>query len=654
MTLAIEVHDNNLRLRWALAATLVAMAPHFFHLPVWISLVTLSLLGWRASATFLGWPLPPRWLRITLAIAMVVGVYASYREINGLDAGSALVVGMLGMKLLETRHARDMLVTILISYFLLVVNFLYSQGVIALLYSVPAVWLITLALLQVNGSRRPLALPAAARFSGTVLLQALPLMVLLFVLFPRVPGPLWGLPSRGDAISGLDDEMSPGTITRLSLSDEVAFTVRFNGPPPSQDQLYWRGPVLHRFDGRTWRRGWRNYANESGYRYSGEPWRYEVTLEPHNRHWLFTLDVPAELPDRTRIAYDFQLLSRRPVTTLRRYSISSYPQHQLDPNPGRHLLRYERSLPDEANPRARAFAEALRARAQNDDELVRLTLEHFRQQPFVYTLEPLPLQGAHPVDRFLFDTREGFCEHYASAFTTLMRAAGLPARVVTGYLGGERNPLTGHVTVRQSDAHAWTEVWFADGGWRRVDPTAAVAPWRVRTSLAGAMPAGEPVAGRFMRRHAWLNNLRFGFDAVNGLWNEFILGYGPEAQSALLARLGLRDADWRMLTLILAVLLSLTAALLAFIVLRQQPFRSPDPARRLYQRFCARLARRAGLERGSAESPTRYAQRCARQRPDLAAAIAAITDSYLGARYAPKGQLRALADLRARLAGFRP
>ncbi|MBT8063106.1 MAG: DUF3488 and transglutaminase-like domain-containing protein, partial [Gammaproteobacteria bacterium] len=505
MTPSPRSSDTNTRLRWALAATLAAMAPHFLHLPLWITLVTLGLVGWRVSASLLGWRLPPRWLRIVLAIAMVIGVYASYREINGLDAGSALVVGMLGMKLMETRHARDMLVTVLISYFLLVVNFLYTQGIVALIYSIPAVWLITLALLQVSGSRRPLPLASATRFTGTVLLQALPLMLLLFVLFPRVPGPLWGLPARGDAVSGLDDEMSPGTITRLSLSDEVAFTVRFNGTPPAQDQLYWRGPVLHRFDGRTWRRGWRNYENESGYRYEGEPWRYEVTLEPHNRHWLFALDVPAELPGRTRLAYDFQLLSRRPVTTLRRYAVLSFPEHELDPEPGRHLLRYERALPDNRNPRTLAFAETLRARAQTADEIIGLALVHFRQQPFVYTLEPLPLEGTHPVDRFLFDTREGFCEHYASAFTTLMRAAGLPARVVTGYLGGERNPLTGHVTVRQSDAHAWSEVWLAGQGWQRVDPTAAVAPWRIRTGLAGAMPAGEPVAGRFMRRHAWLN-----------------------------------------------------------------------------------------------------------------------------------------------------
>lgn len=654
MTGAAATEDARTRLRWALAATLVAMVPHFLHLPLWISLVTLTLLGWRTSATFLGWQLPPRWLRILLAIAMVIGVYASYQEINGLDAGSALVVGMLGMKLLETRHARDMLVTVLISYFLLVVNFLYSQGIVALLYSVPAVWVITLAMLQVRGSQRPLPFANATRYTGKLLLQALPLMLLLFVLFPRVPGPLWGLPARGDAVSGLDDEMSPGTITRLSLSDEIAFTVRFNGPPPAQDQLYWRGPVLHRFDGRTWRRGWRNYANESGYSYRGDPWRYEVTLEPHNRHWLFALDVPADLPGRTRLAYDFQLLSRRPVTTLRRYAVQSYPQHELDPEPGRHLLRYERALPEGRNPRTLAFAQSLLARSQDADEFISETLRHFREQPFVYTLEPLPLEGAHPVDRFLFDTREGFCEHYASAFATLMRAAGLPARVVTGYLGGERNPLTGHVTVRQSDAHAWTEVWQEGRGWRRVDPTAAVAPWRVRTGLAGAMPAGEPVAGRFMRRHAWLNNLRFGFDALNGLWNEFILGYGPDAQSALLEKLGLKNTDWRMLTLLLAVLLSLTATILAWVVLRQRPLLRPDPARSLYLRFCARLGRRTGLVRAASEAPASYARRCARARPDLAARVAAITEAYLGARYAPGDGERALQRLRQQLAGFHP
>ncbi len=654
MSAAIASNEGNIRLRWALAATAMAVGPHLLHLPVWISLMVTAVIGWRISATFLQWPLPPRWLRLSLAIAVVIGVFLSYHTINGLDAGSALVVGMLGMKLLETSRARDMLVIVLISYFLLVVNFLYSQSIFALAYSVPAVWLITVALLQVSGSRSPLGVYRAVRYSGTVLLQALPLMLLLFMLFPRIPGPLWGLPARGEALSGLDDEMSPGTITRLSLSDDIAFTVRFEGALPPRDQLYWRGPVLHRFDGRTWRRGWRNYANESSYDYRGEPWRYQVTLEPHNRHWLFTLDVPGDLPRRTRLTYDFQLINRNPVTTLKRYSVSSYPQHRLDPAPGPHLLRYETHLPDDRNPRSIAFASALRQQSVGDTDLIQRTLSHFRQQAFVYTLEPLALDGPHPVDRFLFDTREGFCEHYASAFVTLMRAAGLPARVVTGYLGGERNPLTGHVTVRQSDAHAWAEVWLGNRGWQRIDPTAAVAPWRIRTNLASAMPASEPVAGRFMRRHAWLNSLRVGFDAFNGLWNEFILGYGPDAQTALLAKLGVRDADWRMLTVVLAITLSLTAALLAWIVLRQRPARAADPARRLYLRFCARLARSAGLARTPAESPENYARRCAVARPDLAVGVAGITESYLAARYGPVNRAAALLRLRSQLASFHP
>lgn len=650
----IAERDTNARLRWALFATSIAILPHLLHMPVWISIVAIALIIWRLAATFHGWSLPPRWLRLVLAVVMVIGVFLSYRTINGLDAGSALVVGMLGMKLLETRRMRDMLVLVLISYFLLIVNFLYSQGVVAVLYSLPAVWLITLALLQVSGSYRVLAPIRAARFSGIVLLQAAPLMLLLFLLFPRVPGPLWGLPARNDAVSGLDDKMSPGTITRLSLSDEIAFTVRFDGVPPPPEELYWRGPVLHRFDGRTWRRGWRNYANESGYDFRGTPWTYEITLEPHNRHWLFVLDVPGQWPASERLTYDFQLVSRRPVTTLKRYQVSSYPLHRLDPDAGPRLLRNERHLPEERNPRAVAFASALRAQASDDEDVLRRALSHFRRQPFVYTLEPLPLEGPHPVDRFLFDTREGFCEHYASAFATLMRAAGLPARVVTGYLGGERNPISGHFTVRQSDAHAWTEVWLGESGWRRVDPTAAVAPWRVRTGLAGAMAAGEPVPGRFMRRHAWLNTLRFGFDALNGVWNEFILGYGPDAQKALLAKLGLKNADWRMLTILLAVSISIATVLLALIILHQRPVRSPDPARRLYLRFCTRLARGAGLVRRPAESPENYARRCAVQRPDLAASVAAITAFYLAARYGPGDDAIAIERMQARLAGFRP
>ncbi|NNF51157.1 MAG: DUF3488 domain-containing transglutaminase family protein [Gammaproteobacteria bacterium] len=654
MTELTHNKDSLIRLRWAIAAATAAVIPHLLHVPIWVSLVAFSLLGWRLAATFFHWPLPPSWLRIGLAAAVVGGVFLSFRTINGLDAGSALVIGMLGMKLLETKNARDLLVIVLIAYFLLIINFLYTQDIPALLYSLPAVWLMTMALLQVAGSRRALSARKAARFSGIALLQAAPLMCLLFLLFPRVPGPLWGLPAQTDSVTGLDDEMSPGTITRLSLSDEVAFTVRFEDTPPPAEMLYWRGPVLHRFDGRTWRRSWRNYAGEGGYDYEGEPWRYEVTLEPHNRHWLFSLDVP-DAPDRgQRITYDFQLMSRSPVTSLRRYTVTSYPDHRLDPSPGERLLRYESHLPDGRNPQAVEFAKTLRAQAGSDAGVIRLALQYFNQQNFVYTLEPLALQGAHPVDRFLFDTREGFCEHYASAFATIMRAAGIPARVVTGYLGGERNPITGHVTVRQSDAHAWTEVWQSEIGWQRIDPTAAVAPWRVRSGLASSMPAGEPVAGRFMRQNAWLNQLRFGFDALNGIWNEFILGYGPEAQQTLMDKLGLKDADWRMLTVVLAVCLALAGTILALLILRQRPHRARDPAQRLYARFCQRVARATGISRSPAEGPVRFARRCADARPDLAAGIAGITELYLGARYAPTGNQRALILLKSRLRQFRP
>ncbi len=646
--------DLKLRLRWVLAATILAVLPHLLHLPPWISALIIAAVLWRLAAADRGWQMPPRLLRLALAAAATVGVFLTFGRLNGLEAGSALILSMLAMKLLETDKIRDFVVLILISYFLIVVNFLYTQGIAALFYSVPVVWLITTAMLQVAGSKHALPPIAAIRFSGRILLQAVPLMLLLFLLFPRVPGPLWGLPARDEGLSGLDEEMSPGTIARLSLSDEVAFIARFAGAAPGPDELYWRGPVLHRFDGRTWRRGWRSYESEGNLEVTGTPWLYEVTLEPNNRHWLFTLDVPVDLPRGTRMGFDFQLLDLQPVTTIKRYSAASFPLHRLDPGPGSNLLDYERHLPDERNPRTYAFARALRAQSSDSEDLVRRALAHFTRQPFFYTLEPPTLDSADPVDEFLFETRAGFCEHFASAFATLMRAADIPARVVTGYLGGERNPLTGHFTIRQSDAHAWTEVWLNDRGWRRVDPTAAVAPERVSSGLAGSMRAGEPVAGRFMRSNRWLNRMRFSFDALNGLWNEFILGYGPDAQIALLSRLGLRDADWRALTAVLAISISAVTTILALLILRERPAHRDDPALRLYKRFCRRMAKRTALTRRPGEGPTRFAVRCAVQRPDLAAAIAAITDCYLQARYAPGDPRMALHMMRKRLAAFRP
>jgi hypothetical protein len=310
-------------------------------------------------------------------------------------------------------------------------------------------------------------------------------------------------------------------------------------------------------------------------------------------------------------------------------------------------------LPEGRNPRSVALAEELRQAAPSDADFVQAVLARFREEAFVYTLQPPLLGGGHPVDEFLFRTRRGFCEHYASAFTLLARAAGIPARVVTGYLGGEMNPFSDRLVVRQSDAHAWSEVWLEGRGWTRVDPTAAVAPERIELSLGEALPEGETLPGLRLRSLAGLRELAQTWDALNSAWTDWVLGYGPERQLALLARLGLRDADWRVL--VIGLTISVAAIMLALTLWLALRLRAPSPpeALRLYREFCRRLAQ-AGIARAPHEGPRDFAERVAAARPALAAEVSQVTRLYTALRYEAGADDALLAALRREVRAFRP
>jgi transglutaminase-like putative cysteine protease len=466
-------------------------------------------------------------------------------------------------------------------------------------------------------------------------LQALPVMLILFVLFPRIAGPLWKLPEDGrGASTGLSDTMSPGDVTNLSKSDEVAFRVEFDGPPPPADALYWRGPVLADYDGRTWRQ-LKVASSAPTVEAIGDPVRYSVLLEPHNQRWLFALDVPLAAPPGARADGALTLLAATQVHERQRYTVHSSPQYRLDPSLSPDMRRHYLSLPSHAHPKARALAAEWRARGLSDGEIVGAAAAFFRSQPFVYTLRPAPLP-LDPVDQFLFETQRGFCEHYASAFTVLMRAAGVPARVVTGYQGGELNPLGDYMIVRQSDAHAWTEVWLEGHGWTRLDPTALVAPHRIERGLADAVPAGDPVP--FLARSGGLlKALNLQWDAVNNGWNRWVLGYGPELQRQVLARAGL--GDWLETAAALAVAIAVALSVTAILLLRQR-VPDADPLAADYARFCRKLERQ-GLGRRPSEGPQAYAARVASARPELAAQVEAITHLYTRLRYGGQSAERA-------------
>jgi protein-glutamine gamma-glutamyltransferase len=639
-----------------LGALALALAPTVARLPPWVTGIFLGAALWRLAVQQLGWRLPPGWLRLGLALAGVLGVLATYRTFNGLEAGGALLVVMGAMKLLETRTRRDVQVLSFIGFFIVMMQLLHDQPIWSLPWLLVTVAAITFALLQGVRGGEPLPWRSAGALVLRMLAFAAPVALVMFLLFPRVPGPFWALPARGAAgLTGLSDEMSPGMISQLIQSDEVAFRVSFEGPEPPQSALYWRGPVLERFDGSTWRDLERLPQLNPRMQLRGPSYRYRITLEPHGRAWLLALDFPARWSDRdAMLTNEFQLVSRRPIDSALALEIESWPEASPEPELSPVLRFRNLQLPEDRNPRSMELAVALRAAAGSDAAFVDAVLGHFREQPFVYTLQPPLLGSAHPVDEFMFRTRRGFCEHYASAFTLMARAAGVPARVVTGYQGGEVNPISNRLVVRQSDAHAWSEVWLEGRGWTRVDPTGAVAPNRIELSLGEALPAGERVPGAVLRGFRGLRELSQGWDAVNSLWTDWVLGYGPERQLALLARLGLPGADWRALVVGLVALVgAIMLALTLWLAWRLRTPPAPE-ALRLYHEFCRRMAGH-GLSRAPEEGPRDFAARIAAERPALAARAGEILRLYILLRYeVPAPDPALMAELRREVRAFRP
>lgn len=621
-----------------LGVVALSLLPHVLRLPLWASASIAAVIGWRALAAARQWPLPSGWIRFVLMSAALGGVYLQYGRVSGQQAGTTLLCLMAALKLLELKSRRDVMVIIFLTYFLLVTHFLHEQALWTLAYLLGCVLAITAVLIECQ-HRGALPPRRSLKTASVLLAQALPLALLMFVLFPRIPGPIWGLPAdAGAARSGLSDSMSPGDISSLILSDAVAFRVEFEGPLPAVEARYWRGPVFDHFDGRSWqdsqpkgRRTQRLWPSIHG---DGSALSYTTTLEPQRHHWLFALDAvdPSHLPADAYLGAGAQLLSEKRTIERRRYRLKSHPQYRLDaatPASDRSLQRFLQ-LPDQGNPRARALAADWRARLGNDAQIIQQALRQFREQAFVYTLRPPPL-GRHSVDEFLFESRRGFCEHYASSFTFLMRAAGIPARVVTGYLGGELNPLGDYLVIRQSDAHAWSEVWLPDTGWQRIDPTAAVAPERVERGLADVLDLRAELPDFLAHRGSLRAALARRWDWVNARWNGWVLGYGPELQRSFLSRFGLGEVRDMLLALTAAVTAGL--GLIGLMLLRQsRPAANEDVALRLWRRLQRKLTP-FGLTQSPAEGPLAFARRSGRQSPMLAEPLQEIVRLYLALRY---------------------
>ena len=513
-------------LRWLLLSLALVMALHVSHFAIWISAFITAFGLWRYLIEKNDWHLPKLWLLIPITLLGAVGIIVTYHGLFGRDASVALLAIMLALKLMETRDQRDYVLLVFSGFFLTITAFLFNQSLLVGAFMILPVVCLTATLVGVSHPNGSLGWRFQAKLAGSLLAQAAPVMLALFLLFPRIPGPLWGVPQDAyRSMSGLSDSMEPGTISELSLSGAIAFRAAFQGKIPPNSQLYWRGPVLWHYDGRSWRMSSQQLdIPRETLRARGEPTRYSVTLEPHNRNWLLMLDMPTTLPPDALLSRDLQALSPKPVRTRMRYEASSHFAYTLAENLGERERDLALQIPDDENPKSVALAKEWLSSGKSPESIVQTALSMFRQQAFVYTLSP-PLLGQNPVDDFLFNTRRGFCEHYASSFVYLMRAAGVPARVVTGYQGGEVNPVGNYLIIRQSDAHAWAEVWLAGRGWVRIDPTAAVSPQRIERGISSALPEGNALPMLARMDSTLLRKLYLNWDAINNGWNQWVLGY---------------------------------------------------------------------------------------------------------------------------------
>lgn len=633
---------------WLLASMVFVVAPHIERMPLWVGAFCAIAVIWRGWIAWTAQRFPSRWLVIAITIGATIAIYVSHGRLLGRDAGVTLLVVMVAMKLLEMRTQREVILCVYLGFFLVMTNFLFSQSIPLGIYLFGCVWLFVATLIGFHRTGRAPSLRERFMPAGALLLQALPLMVVLFILFPRVAGPLWALPQDARAgTSGLTDQMTPGQISQLIQSEELAFRVQFEDKVPAYANLYWRGPVLWAFDGRTWKMPEFAPAGSLDYPRAEQPVRYSVTLEPHGKHWLFALDVPGTLPPGVAVRFDQRLHAVRPVDQRIRYDMTSYLDYRLGSRLQNVLREYALRFDETRNPRTVALGRQWARETPDPSQLVARAFAYFNRE-FTYTLEPPLLDERDPYDEFLFETKRGFCEHYAGSFALLMRAAGIPSRVVTGYMGGEINPFNNELIVRQADAHAWVEIWLEDRGWLRVDPTGSVSPLRVEGGVNAALgPIGTFSSLIAADKLGVLSNLRYGWHLLNSQWDQWVIGYNIQRQREFLARMGIRATHWRVLVpWLIGGILLVGAGFAAWFLLRDRPRRG-EASVVAWRRFCEKLAA-AGIARAPHEGPLDFLARIEAERPPLADAARAITAGYVKARYgdgATREELRALRRL---------
>ena len=631
---------------WVLFAFGAVVALHLDHLPPWITALAAACIVWRVLEYRGTVPFPPRLLKVVFVAGCVAGLAATYPTLLGLEPMVAMLLAGFGLKLLEMVHKRDAVVLVYLAWFAAAIDCVFTQDVSAFILVLLSFVITTTALVSINQSKSRSFSLGSGGLAVKMLATAIPLMLVLFLVVPRL-GSLWSIPGpKNQARTGVSDSMAPGEFSSLVGSDDVAFRVRFEGDVPPRSRMYWRGLVFSEFDGRTWTQAdffgpdhpILDRGSDDDIVLLGDPVRYTVTMEPTHRNWLFALSTPATSEPGVRRMRDSRLVSVDDIGVRRNYDIRSWLDHRLEPD-GLHPHReeLERAVPPGSNPETVRVAAQWARETPGAEALAERLLGLFNDS-FVYTLEP-PALGTHSVDEFLWQTRRGFCEHFASAFAFFMRAAGHPARVVGGYLGGEVDPRENFITVRQFDAHAWAEIWIEDRGWVRVDPTAAVAPERVEMSLADLFGdderflADSPLSLIRFRDFGLINWLVLQQNWVEYAWATWVLGYDRRQAEFLERLLGRVDALRLGLLFGAAAAVSFLPWLLVRLARRRRE--RPDPRDALIRRFCDKMAR-AGLPRRTGEGILDFAQRVAAARPALEPEVMAIVRAYVDLRYAER------------------
>ncbi|WP_442498179.1 transglutaminase TgpA family protein [Methylobacter sp. sgz302048] len=608
--------------------------PHVYHLPAAVLSFFFLILGWRFAGIWKpGW-LPNSWFVLLLTLLGVGLLYSQHHSLLGRDPGTGLFVIGLALKLLEIKTERDIYLITYLAFIVAASQFLYEQNILVGVYIVAVCCVLFATLVSIN-SLRPRTLPAL-KAAAVIMAQALPIAGVLFILFPRIEAPrLLLLNEDHQTKSGLSDSIEPGSISNLGLSDELVFRVKFKGALPPPAQRYWRGPVMTHTDGRLWtqsvHKDFKRFLDKP--KFTGAAYQYTLLMEPQDKPWVFALDIAAEYQSPASLNANYQLVSEEALGKRAEYKVTSYTQY----NTG-YITKTEyqdaTQLPDEPSERINQLVRQLHGFDSPPETYIQQLLNHFKKEDFHYTLTP-PLMEENPIETFLFETRYGFCSHYAAAFVYLIRIADIPARIVTGYQGGELNKIGNFLEIRQAHAHAWTEVWLQDKGWVRIDPTAAIAPERIEQDVnvdqqvaSGIVTFVSPNSQKLVA-FDWLKQTHQLWNSADYSWQRWVINYNSMSQLQLLSWWGIQNAKTMLYSML--GLIALMTAVLGWFLLHRKP-KKTDSALRLYNRFCKKLVHQ-GFIRSESEGARDFAERVKSKLPEKSAQIDQITDVFIKLRY---------------------